>query len=37
MKMRTPTVKILLACALLSFFSAACAQDKPNIVLADEL
>ena len=33
MKMRTPTVKILLACALLSCFSAASAQDKPNIVL----
>jgi len=31
--MRTPTVKILLACVLLSFFSAAYAQDKPNIVL----
>jgi len=33
MKMRTPTVKILLACTLLSCFSAAYAQDKPNIVL----
>jgi len=33
MKMRTPTVKILLTCALLSCFSAASAQDKPNIVL----
>jgi arylsulfatase len=33
MKMRTPTVKILLTCALLSCFSAGYAQDKPNIVL----
>ncbi len=33
MNMRTPTIKTLLACALLSCFSAAYAQDKPNIVL----
>ncbi len=33
MKMRKPTIRILLGCALLSCFSAAFAQDKPNIVL----
>ncbi len=33
MKMRKPTIRILLTCALLSCFSAAYAQDKPNIVL----
>jgi arylsulfatase len=33
MNMRNPTIIILLSCALLSCFSAAYAQDKPNIVL----
>jgi arylsulfatase A-like enzyme len=33
MKMRKPTIRILLGCVLLSCFSAAFAQDKPNIVL----
>ncbi len=33
MKMRKPTIIILLSCAFLSCFSAAYAQDKPNIVL----
>ena len=33
MKMRKPTIGVLFTCALLSCFSAAYAQDKPNIVL----
>jgi len=33
MKMQKPTIRILLGCILLSCFSAANAQDKPNIVL----
>ncbi len=33
MNMRKPIIKVLLTCALLSCFSAAYAQDKPNIVL----
>ncbi len=33
MNMRKPTIRILLGCVLLSCFSAAYAQDKPNIVL----
>jgi len=33
MKIRTPIIRVLLTCALLSFSSAASAQDKPNIVL----
>ena len=33
MKMRRPTIRILLGCVLLSCFSAGYAQDKPNIVL----
>jgi len=33
MKMRKPTIRILLGCLLLSCFSAGYAQDKPNIVL----
>jgi len=33
MKIREPTIRILLGCVLLSCFSAGYAQDKPNIVL----
>ncbi len=33
MNIRKPTIRVLLTCALLSCFSAAYAQDKPNIVL----
>ncbi len=33
MNMRKPSIRVLLSCALLSCFSAAYAQDKPNIVL----
>ncbi len=33
MEMRNPSIRVLLTCALLSCFSAAYAQDKPNIVL----
>ncbi len=33
MKIRKPTIQFLLICALLPCFSAAHAQDKPNIVL----
>jgi len=33
MNMRKPTIRILLSCVMLSCFSVASAQDKPNIVL----
>ncbi len=33
MNIRKPIIRILLTCALLSCFSAAYAQNKPNIVL----
>jgi arylsulfatase len=33
MNMRKPTIRILLCYVLLSCFSVASAQDKPNIVL----
>ncbi len=33
MKTKISTISVLLTCALLSCFSAAHAQDKPNIVL----
>ena len=33
MNIQKPTISVLLICALLSCFSAAHAQDKPNIVL----
>ncbi len=33
MEMRNPSIRVLLTCALLSCFSAAYAQNKPNIVL----
>ena len=33
MNIRKPTIRILLSCVLLSCFSVASAQEKPNIVL----